>query len=146
MTDRVSDAQAPESTAPSPPLRRAWRGRVLRVSATVIALALLASLAGQLLRDRWVVTALLMYIPLPLVGLLSVVVDLLCGGRALKRPRFGFAGIGLLSAGFGALPLVAWGPKPGPTARGPTMTVMQWNVRWGGTGGEEGWQSIVADV
>src|SRR3954447_9240806 len=131
MTDRVSDAPLPQ--IPAPPPRRPWRGRVLRVSATVIALALLASLAGQLLRDRWVVTALLMYIPLPLVGLLSVAVDLLCGGRGLEGPRFGFAGIGLLSAGFGALPLVAWGPKPGPTARGPTMTVMQWNVRWGGT-------------
>src|SRR3982751_1458018 len=130
MTDRVSDAQPPESTAPSPPPRRPWRGRVLRVSATVIALALLASLAGQLLRDRWVVTALLMYIPLPLVGLLSVAADLLGGGRTLRRPRFGFGGIGLLSAVFGALPLVAWGAKPGATSLGPTMTVMQWNVRW----------------
>src|SRR3954454_2245575 len=118
MTDRASDAPPPE--VPAPPPRRAWRGRVLRVSATVIALALLASLAGQLLRDRWVVTALLMYIPLPLVGLLSIAVDLLGGGRTLKRPRFGFAGIGLLSAVFGALPLVAWGPKPGPTSLGPT--------------------------
>src|SRR4051794_12627892 len=144
MTDPASDAPSPES--PSPPPRRVRRGRALQVSATLIALALVASLAGQLVRDRWVVTALLMYIPLPLVGLLSVAVDLLRGGRTLRRPRFGFAGIGVLSAIFGALPLVAWGPKPGPAAGAGTLTVMQWNVRWGGTGGEAGWQSIVADV
>jgi endonuclease/exonuclease/phosphatase (EEP) superfamily protein YafD len=144
MTDHASDATTPES--PARPSRRAWRGRVLQVSATLIALALVASLAGQLLRDRWVVTALLMYIPLPFVGLASVAVDLLRGGRTLRRPRFGFAGIGLLSAVFGALPLVAWGPKTIPTSGGRTLTVMQWNVRWGGTGGEPGWQSIVADV
>src|SRR4051812_4067729 len=128
MTDRASDALSPES--PSPPPRRFQRGRVLQVSATVIALALVASLAGQLLRDRSVVAALLMYIPLPLVGLASTGVDLLRGGRTLRRPRFGFAGIGLLSAVLGALPLVAWGSKTSQTAGGRTLTVIQWNVRW----------------
>jgi endonuclease/exonuclease/phosphatase (EEP) superfamily protein YafD len=128
------------------PGRRARCGWVARLSATLVAVALVGSLVGQVVRDRWVVTALLMYIPLPVVGVAAVAVDLLRGGRTLRRPRFGFAGIGLLSAVFGALPLVAWGSKPSQTSGGGTLAVMQWNVRWGGTGGEAGWQSIVADV
>jgi endonuclease/exonuclease/phosphatase family metal-dependent hydrolase len=128
------------------PRRLVWRDRLSRLSAVVVAVALVGSLVGQVLRDRWVVTALLMYIPLPVVGLAAVAVDLLRGGRTLRRPRFGFAGIGLLSAVFGALPLVAWGAKLSLSSGGGTLTVMQWNVRWGGTGGEAGWQSIVADV
>src|SRR5689334_908290 len=72
------------------PGRRAWLGRLSRLSAVVVAVALVGSLVGQVVRDRWVVTALLMYVPLPVVGLAAVAVDLLRGGRTLRRPRFGF--------------------------------------------------------
>src|SRR4051794_15004961 len=88
-------------------------GRVRRVLRKVPALltggtllALILGAVGQLARDRNVLLALMMYVPLPLVGSWAVVLDLLRRGRSVRRVRFGLAGAGLAAAVAGAIPMV----------------------------------------
>ncbi len=87
--------------------------------------------AGLVVRDRSVGWALLMYLPLPLIGLAAAAFDAACRGRALPRPRFGLGALGLLAAAGGAGPLVGLG-SGGATGSGPEVSLLHWNVVWGG--------------
>ena len=109
-------------------------GRVVRLA---IAFGLAATLApgvlGQVVRDRSVGWALLMYLPVVPLGLLATAFDAACRGRAIPRGRFVLGTIGLASAVGVAWPLVGLGPKDGSRlATGPEVSVLHWNVLWGG--------------
>ncbi len=100
--------------------------------AALIALGLL----GQAVRDRSAAWAVLMYLPLIPLGLAAAGLDGICRGRALPRARFGLGGLGLAAAGLAAWPLIGSGPieeRAGSAgARAPEVSILQWNVVWGG--------------
>ena len=88
---------------------------------------------GQVVRDRSVGWALLMYLPLIPMGLAAVVWDAIGRGRALPRPRFLLAAIGLVAAVGASVPMVGFGPNSSrSTGEGPEISVLHWNVVWGG--------------
>ena len=121
---------------PEPPRRslprRAWRAAVA-ITAWVTAATLVLGIAGQVLRDRNVALAMLMYVPTAALGLLAVGLDLLCRGRALRR-RFLLAAVGLVGFTAGALPMVGTRrPDPAPPG-GDTVTLLHWNMQSGGRG------------
>ena len=97
-------------------------------------MVIVAGSLGHLMRDRTVVSALLMYLPVPLASLAAIIFDINARGRALPIPRVRF-GLSILAAVAGvwtAAPLVGTGAigKYGP---GDTeITLLHWNVLWGG--------------
>lgn len=105
----------------------------LFVSVLLACLGLVAALGtlGQIVRDRSAVWAVLMYIPLPVVGLAAVALDAACAGRAMRR-RFLLSALGLAAAVASSWPM--WGRGRGislPAESNP-VRLLQWNVRWGG--------------
>jgi len=101
----------------------------IMTSGLLLAMALGA--AGQLVRDRSVAWALLMYLPLVPLGLAAVAFDLIQRGRALPKGRFVLGAIGLVVAIGASLPMVGFGPGRSP-GDGPEISVLHWNVLWGG--------------
>ena len=106
---------------------RRW-ARLAVAAGLVLGIALAA--AGQVVRDRSVAWALLMYLPLGLLGLAAVGFDALCRGRAVPKGRFALAAVGLLATLGAAWPMVGRGP--GAVGEGPEISVLHWNVIWGG--------------
>jgi endonuclease/exonuclease/phosphatase (EEP) superfamily protein YafD len=94
--------------------------------------ALVLGAVGQFVRDRGVLLALMMYVPLPLVGAGAVVFDLLRRGRLVRRFRFGLAGAGLVAAVAGGLPMLGMRPPDLPPPDSVPVTLLHWNVMWGG--------------
>jgi endonuclease/exonuclease/phosphatase (EEP) superfamily protein YafD len=122
----------------------------LRRGLTAAALLVLAlALTGQLVRDRTLVLAWLFYLPLLPLGLGAVLLDLLFRGRCLPRPRFGLAVLGLAAAAWSVFLLTGRGERDPPPAEARPITLLQWNVHWGG-GKERSatgtWESLVADM
>jgi endonuclease/exonuclease/phosphatase (EEP) superfamily protein YafD len=112
-------------------------GRIRRLARLVVASGLILGIAlglsGQVVRDRSIAWALLMYLPLVPMGLTAAVFDGICRGRALPRGRFLLGVIGLASAIGAAWPMVGFGPGPGvEVGLGPVISVLHWNVLWGG--------------
>lgn len=99
--------------------------------ASNLVLGIALGVAAQVVRDRSVAWALLMYVPLIPLGLAATAFDATCRGRALPRGRFVLGGIGLASALGAAWPMVGHGPGIGAGA-GPEVSVLHWNVLWGG--------------
>lgn len=140
----------PPATEPPAAPRPPGRGARLAASARRLMVAgLLAMIAlgalGQVVRDRSVAWALLMDLPLPLIGVAAVWLDLVCRGRAwrLARGRFALAAVGLATTLGGSLPLLGPGvpgraevgteASPARAARASRpASVLQWNVVWGG--------------
>lgn len=112
---------------PIRPFRRAAR----LVIASGLALAIALGLVGQVVRDRAVVLALLMYLPLVPLGLAALAYDAICRGHALPKGRFALGGIGLLATVGGAWPMLGLGPLSA-AGNGPEISVLHWNVLWGG--------------
>src|SRR5581483_10189983 len=83
-------------TTPPPrrPLPRRLVRRAVPFLTTVTVLVLALGATGQVLRDRNIVLALMMYVPLLPVGLWAVLLDALCRGRCVPHARFalGIAG------------------------------------------------------
>ena len=118
----------------SGPLGRARRQAGLVVGSG-LALAIALGSAGQVIRDRSVPLALLMYLPTVPLGLAAACLDAACRGRALPRGRFALGAIGLVAAAWAAWPLVGWGPASAPASTAgvdSVVSVLQWNVLWGG--------------
>jgi endonuclease/exonuclease/phosphatase family metal-dependent hydrolase len=71
-----------------------------------------------------------MYVPPAAVALFAVAVDLLWRGRALGRARFGLSALAVVLGGWWAFDMVGRSPDivPGST----DLTVLHWNVLWGG--------------
>ena len=97
---------------------------------TLLLLALGA--VGQAARDRNVILALMMYVPLVPVGLGAILLDALMKGRALRRPRFGLSLAGAPAAAWGAALMLGTTPPDVPPAGSTEITLLHWNVMWGG--------------
>lgn len=123
-----------------------WVVRARVALAIVLALAIIAGVAGQVVRDRSVAWAILMYFPLVPLGMLAAAFDLSTRGRALPIGRFALGGIGLAGAVLGAASLIVIGPG-GATldhAGRDEVSVLHWNVIWGGGRARNpaGWEKI----
>lgn len=124
--------------ADAAPKRRSSLGRF----ATYALLTLMGmGLLGQLVRDRSVAWALLFYLPLPLLGAVAVLLDLLRRGRSLPGARFMLAVIGFILAFAASLPLIGRGPDPAAHAAlsggGTPVRLLHWNAH-GGDGAIDG--------
>ena len=121
-----------ESTKPShgPSRRRFLRAR--RIAAALLATIIVLGLAGQVIRDRSVPLAVLMYFPLLPVGLAAVALDLAQLGRALPRVRFGLTLLGAVASTWAAVTMIGAGVVGEFRSDDPEVTVLHWNVQWGG--------------
>jgi endonuclease/exonuclease/phosphatase (EEP) superfamily protein YafD len=114
---------------------------VLITIATVLMIGL--AIIGQVVRDRTVELALLMYIPLLPLGLWAILLDILHAGRSLPRFRFSLTLMGLVLSIWGAFSMMGKGGSHAEA--GIEVSVLHWNVYWGGKGGD-GWQFISDDI
>jgi len=90
---------------------------------------------GQLARDRNLLLNLLMYIPPAPVGAAAVVLDILTRGHALRShfvPRFALAIFGTIAIASGIVPLLGLRPPDRTAADVIPVTLLHWNVQWGG--------------
>jgi endonuclease/exonuclease/phosphatase family metal-dependent hydrolase len=112
------------------------RQRLIRVSTRITAFGLVAvicaGLAGQVIRDRSVPFAILMYLPVGPASVAAVALDLTMRGRALPRLRFVLGLLGAAGGIWALMAMIGSGAigKFGP--RDTEVTLLQWNVMWGG--------------
>jgi endonuclease/exonuclease/phosphatase (EEP) superfamily protein YafD len=99
-------------------------GRWLRraINAAII-LILLAALLGRIVRDRNVLFALMMYLPL-------LPIDAMQRGRVVPRVRFALLGAGAIATLWSLITLINFGG--GGTAAAADVRLLQWNTQWGG--------------
>src|SRR5688500_7372731 len=117
-------------TAARRAVRIAWRW-IVRVVTWATAAAVVLGIAGQVVRDRNVATAMLMYIPAAPLGAFLIVSDLLRRGRTM-RPRFMLTVLGLAGLVVGAAPMLGTrSPEPAP-AGSDSITLLHWNMQSGG--------------
>ncbi len=113
--------------------------KFLLVTATVS--FIIAAVVGHTVRDRTVELGLLMYIPLLPVGLWAILLDLCLKGRSLPT-RFSLTLIGLLVSIWGGLVMMGNGGSQIEPSK--LVSVLHWNVHWGG--GKGNWESIRNDI
>jgi endonuclease/exonuclease/phosphatase family metal-dependent hydrolase len=140
----------------SPTSAPRWRRIVrllLRTSAVLLSAILLAGLIALIVRDRVPVVGWLIYVPLVPLGAAGVMWDLMARGRGLPKLRFALGLVGAMALVFGVVTTLGAGLTPtAPAAAGATpLTLLQWNVRWGGGGGgrdgsSERWDSLCRDI
>jgi endonuclease/exonuclease/phosphatase (EEP) superfamily protein YafD len=100
---------------------------------------------GQIVRDRNVVLALMMYIPLLPVGVGAVVLDLARRGRSVPRMRFALGIAGAAAAIWGAA-LMTGTRDPEPAPPGSTeISLLHWNVMWGGDDPKK-WRETAGEI
>jgi endonuclease/exonuclease/phosphatase family metal-dependent hydrolase len=101
---------------------------------TVVAFATITvlGLAGQVIRDRSVSMAILMYLPLLPAGLTAVALDLVRSGRAFPRGRFALTLLGLVASTWAALPMIGDGAVSEARPNDEEVSLLHWNVQWGG--------------
>lgn len=125
---------------------------MLRAIAAGLFTAIVGGLVGLVVRDRLRVIGLLIYVPLLPLGIAAVSWDLIARGRALSKGRFALGTAGVIAIISGVWIMTGSATPPAPDAPGGTpITVLQWNVQWGGGGGgEDGnlarWDSICRDI
>jgi endonuclease/exonuclease/phosphatase family metal-dependent hydrolase len=103
-----------------------------RAAAAGSAALVVAGLMGQVTRDRSVATALLMYIPLPIVGAAAVAIDVAMRGRSVPRLRFAPAVLGLVAIAWSGRDLTGSGNMARAGPGDHELCFLQWNVQWGG--------------
>ncbi len=103
-----------------------------RLAAFGLALLILAGGLGQALRDRSTATALLMYIPLPLLAGSALALDAAWRGRSLIGPRFALTALALVASAWSAWWLIGSGQERPAAAGEREISVLHWNVQWGG--------------
>jgi endonuclease/exonuclease/phosphatase family metal-dependent hydrolase len=135
MPDPITTNETPTAPAALPAARRGvlarlWRF-VLALAAWATVLAIALGMVGQVVRDRNVLLALLMYLPLAPLGLAAFAFDLLRRGRSI-RPRWTLAALGMLALAWGTVSMVGVRP-PDPAPPGATtLTLLHWNMQSGG--------------
>ena len=121
----------------NPPLSSAsWRRWaqfwILRAGAVGLAAMIAAGLAGQLVRDPVPASALLMYIPLPMIGAIALVVDLPCRGRAISSPKFALAAMGAAAIAWSSATMIGTGGSEDSRPGDREVSILHENVLWGG--------------
>jgi endonuclease/exonuclease/phosphatase family metal-dependent hydrolase len=124
-------------------LKKFWHFLLILISWLTF-LAIILAFLGQIVRDPTVEWALLMYIPLVPLGIGALIWDLFLQGRSLPG-RFGLLIVGLIAVIWGCIAMIGMGAMNAPAASGQQLTVLHWNVRWGGRG-QNGWASIRHDI
>jgi endonuclease/exonuclease/phosphatase family metal-dependent hydrolase len=104
------------------------------VSTALILVALTATVTAQIVRDRMLGLALLMFVPIWPLAMSAIVRDVLARGRALPLRWF------LLTLGVGASAFsvsLMWSRAcvPEGNAESPQVTIVHWNMQWGGARG-----------
>src|SRR5687767_3198883 len=95
-----------------PPSRRAWKWLRRALNASILVLLALA-LIGRAVRDRGVVLALMMYLPLLPIGFIAIATDALQRGRAAPRIKYGLLVAGVIGSSWALLSLASFGaPAP----------------------------------
>ena len=94
---------------PSPSSRRRLVRTFGRLTAVGLTTIMVLGIAGQVIRDRSVSLAILMYLPLLPAGLTAVALDLACSGRAFPRARFALALLGAVAIVWAVLPMIGDG-------------------------------------
>jgi endonuclease/exonuclease/phosphatase (EEP) superfamily protein YafD len=107
-------------------------------------LLILLAITGQIVRDRTVELALLMYIPLVPLGLWAILLDLVQIGRSLPRLRFGLSFIGLAILTWGTVSMMGMGGTEIQTEAKTQISILHWNVYWGGKRGN--WHLIRHEI
>jgi endonuclease/exonuclease/phosphatase (EEP) superfamily protein YafD len=107
---------------------------------------ILLVLIGQTVRDRTVELGLLMYIPVLPLGLWTVALDLWQAGYSLPGFRFSLTLIGLAMITWGEMTMIGQGATPGTFSYKTQVSVLQWNISWGGMKKMGGWKSISRDI
>jgi endonuclease/exonuclease/phosphatase (EEP) superfamily protein YafD len=116
--------------------------KLFRISLTIITiLFILLAIIGHIVRDLTVELALLMYIPLLPLGLWAIFWDLLQKGYSLPL-RFTLTCMGLGIIIWGTISMMGVGGTQINSKIGNKISVLHWNVRWGGSN----WQSISTDI
>jgi endonuclease/exonuclease/phosphatase family metal-dependent hydrolase len=125
---------------------------LLRAGAAALFVTLLGGLLSLIIRDRLPVVGWLIYVPLVPLGMIALIWELAARGRGLPKLRFALGLVGALALASGIVTSLGSGLPPLRETPGVTpITVLQWNVRWGGGGGgadgkAERWDSICRDV
>jgi len=102
------------------------------VGAVLLAAIIIFGLAGQVIRDRSVAMAILMYLPLLPAGLAAVALDLAQLGRSLPRARFALTLMGAVGSTWVVVTMIGAGAVSDGRADDPEVTLLHWNVQWGG--------------
>lgn len=98
----------------------------------LLTLLLLAGAFGLVLRDRWVVTGLMMNVPLLPIGVVALVIDLLRRGRGLPRAPFGLTILALPCIAWSTFTMIGAKPEIAATPDIEPIRILHWNVQWGG--------------
>jgi hypothetical protein len=69
-----------------------------RVTVVLLTATIVLGLAGQVIRDRTVPLAILMYLPLLPAGVAAILLDLCRRGRTFPKMRFGLTLIGVVGS------------------------------------------------
>jgi endonuclease/exonuclease/phosphatase family metal-dependent hydrolase len=93
---------------------------------------IVAGLVGQVIRDRSVVFAVLMYLPLLPVGLAAIALDIILRGRAIPRARFVLAVVGAVAGTWTVATMIGVVATTAPRTEVPEISLLHWNVQWGG--------------
>lgn len=124
-----------DEAVPTSASRRAVRRRtgqwLVRLTGWATALGIVVGLIGQVVRDRNLALALMMYVPLAPLGLWAVLLDVLRRGRAL-RPRFALGAAGLVALSAGVVPMLGFHPTEPAPPGATSVTLLHWNVQSGG--------------
>ncbi|WP_435018330.1 endonuclease/exonuclease/phosphatase family protein [Tundrisphaera sp. TA3] len=109
-----------------------WLGRARLLAAIALIAVIAAGAVGQFVRDRSAAWGLLLYLPLFPLGLAALGLDLLARGRSVPGGRFLLGGVGLVAVVGGSIPLLGFGPGGGDPGDRDEVSVLHWNVIWGG--------------
>ena len=123
---------------PEAPDRTRWR-RIARLAADAVVVAtavvLFLALAGRVVRDRTTVFALLMYLPMLPIAVATLIALMLAMARRRRvtsKPLIALVGMAVLAAGWNILDMTGRGSATIAPHDGSLVTLMQWNVQWGG--------------
>jgi endonuclease/exonuclease/phosphatase (EEP) superfamily protein YafD len=133
-----------------------WVGQILRslfrATSRLLPLVFLAcnllGLAGFIVRDRSVLLAFLLYLPLFPIGLLSILVGILRRKSLTWWLGDLLIAISLIATISSSWWMFGWGPGLEAPSSAPALSLLHWNVLWGGYWNKDQrqWNSIVNDI
>ena len=107
--------------------------KILRkLAAFGLALIIVVGLIGHWTRDRSAALAVLMYLPVLPLGLTAIVLDLALSGRSFSRARFALSLLGGFACLVVSIPMIGRGAIDDAPANDPDVSLLHWNVQWGG--------------